>query len=226
MKLKILYAILLLLATFASKANYFNYSVNPYSKIAATSTDLNQAQWVEGTKPRAIKIYKLVFRNFNDTCPPPTKSDYLVLCAYVATAVKAPANEKQYYEYYYEKKLWEMAGIKIGVDNEETVKKKLQLFWNKYKTSCKCDALNFGLPNGNLLKYALSQNMPGLIETLADTYMLDINFIDPADGLNLLDYIIGEVERLKRNTNSAASVKVYEDYKAAVIGLGGKSNRK
>ena len=32
--------------------------------------------------------------------------------------------------------------------------------------------------------------MPDLIVNLADTLGLDINFIDPVDGLNLLDWII------------------------------------
>lgn len=35
--------------------------------------------------------------------------------------------------------------------------------------------------------------MPEVIETLVSTYDCDINFIDPADGLNLLDYINSEI---------------------------------
>lgn len=216
----------MLSTNFAAKANEFNYSISYYAKITAIDVALNKVKSFEEINAVALKMYAIVCKNFNDTCLPPKTSDYKEICAHVATRAKAPLNEIQYYEYYYEKKIDEMACVNIGVDNEETVRKKLQSFWNKYKTSCKCDALSFGLPNGNFLKYALSQNMPEVIETLASTYGLDINFIDPADGLNLLDYIIGEIERLKKLQNSKYAVKVYEDYKASVIGLGGKSNKK
>jgi len=158
--------------------------------------------------------------------PEPQESDYKAICGGIAVRAKSSQNHSYWTEYWYEMKLLQMACFNLDVDDVEIAKKKLQIFWSKYKTSCKCDALDFGLPNGNLLKFALSQHMPDVIETLADTYGLDINFTDPADGLNLLDYIIGEIERLKKLTNSAGSIKVYEDYKARVIGLGGKSNRK
>lgn len=158
--------------------------------------------------------------------PQPQESDYKLLCAHIGTRAKASTETKYFTEYAYEQKLLEMACFNLDLDDEEVAKKKIQIFWNKYKTSCKCDALSFQVQNGNLLKFAISQNMPGVVETLADTYDLDINFIDAADGLNLLDFINSEIARMKKLINSEGSIRVWEECKAGVIGLGGKSNKK
>lgn len=156
--------------------------------------------------------------------PEPTKSHYKLLCADIGTRTKVNSNEYEYYEYTYEKRILLLACVDVKVDDEETIKKKVQIFWNKYKKNCYCDSVTFGVQNGSILKFALAQNFPQVIETLAD-YGCDINFIDPADGLNLLDYVSGEIARLKKLQNSANTVMVYERYKDGIIGLGGKSNK-
>ena len=157
--------------------------------------------------------------------PEPQESDYKLICAHIGVKAKAPLSEIEYYEYAYEKRILQLACVNIGVDNEETIKRKVQIFWNKYKKNFKCDSVDFPIQNGNILKFAISQNMPEVVETLSDTYGLDINFIDPADGLNLLDYINWEIARMKKLINSKGSIRVWEEYKAGVIGLGGKSNK-
>lgn len=224
MKFKISFLTILLLNVFITRASDFG-NFTPYAKITAIDKELSQAKSVEQIKAVALKMYAIICKHLNDTCPPPSKSDYEGILADIGTGAKAPANEIEYYEYNYEKRLLEMACVNIKVDNEETVKKKLQLFWNKYKKKFTCDSLSFSLSNGNILKFALAQNKPGIIETFV-SYGLDINFIDPADGLNLLDWIDAEIEQMKKRSNRGASIKVYEDYKAGVIGLGGKSNKK
>lgn len=123
-----------------------------------------------------------------------------------------------------------LSGINIDeLENgelKEIDKAKLKIFWNKHKTLFKCDSVSFGLSNGNLLKFSLSQNMPEVIKTIAAVFELDINFIDPVDGLNLYDFVDSEIAKLKKLQNSASAVAVYENYKAGIIGLGGKSNKK
>jgi len=161
----------------------------------------------------------------DNDCPPPAANDYKALCLDISSRAKVSAKEQAFYEYTYEKRVLQLACINLELDDEETIKNKVQLFWNKYKTNCKCDSVAFGLQNGNILKFALSQNMPSVIETLASSYELDINFIDPADGLNLLDYVNGEIIRLKELINSEGTVKVYENYKAGIIGIGAKPSK-
>jgi hypothetical protein len=160
----------------------------------------------------------------DNNCPPPKESDYKALCTDIGSRAKVTEKEFEYYEYTWEKRLFSFACVNVQIDNEETIKRKLQSFWNKYKTNCKCDSLTFGVQNGNILKFAFSQDMPSVIETLAD-YGLDINFIDPVDGLNLLDYVNAEISRMSQLQNSENSVMVYNRYRANIIGIGGKSSK-
>lgn len=216
----------LLFFSFSSKAADKNYaSFNTAVKAAVIDNELEQAKSFEELHNVIILMGDIMFKDYGDTCKEPKDIDYEALCLDIGTKTKAPIAEIEYYEYMYEKRILELSCVNVRSDDEETVKRKVQKWWNKYKTKCKCDSLDFGLSNGNLLKFALSQNFPEVIETLSSTYGCDINFIDPVDGLNVLDYISKEISRLKRLINSEFAVKLYEEYKASVIGLGGKSNK-
>ena len=67
--------------------------------------------------------------------------------------------------------------------------------------------------------------MPEVIETLT-YYGMDINFIDPQDGLNMLDYILSNIATVKKLPNNEGLLKVWEEYKTRVIDVDGKSNKK
>jgi len=135
MKYKITFitALLVMLNCLTTKANDFNsnYNFNSYAKITEIDAALNEAKSFEEIKAVAFKMYAMVCEHFNDTCPPPKTKFLQLMCSDVTTRAKPPANEQEYYEYYYEKRFWEMACVNIGIDNEETIKRKLQLFWNK-----------------------------------------------------------------------------------------------
>ena len=64
-----------------------------------------------------------------------------------------------------------------------------------------------------------------LFETLILNYDLDINFIDPVDGRNLLDYIIDEIEKMKITGVSKSSIGVYEKYRDSMISIGAKPSK-
>jgi hypothetical protein len=118
-----------------------------------------------------------------------------------------------------------LACAKIVVDNEETVKTKIQVWWNKYKSQCKCDSNTFNVPNGNILKFAISESQLDFIETLVLNYDLDINFIDPADNRNLLDYLNEELLKMQTNGSSKSTIEIYGKYKENQISLGAKPSK-
>ena len=211
-------ALLLLMSCFNGKANdlkIMNAAFSTASKIAVIDNELGQAKSFKELHYVLLMMGDIVFKDYGDTCNVPKDIDFKAVCADI-----------EYFEYYYEKRILELSCVNVRTDDVENVKRKVQKWWNKFKTKCKCDSLSFGLSNGNLLKFALAQNYPDFVETLASTYGCDINFIDPVDGLNLLDFINAEIERYKKMPNGKSAVKVYEEYKATVIGLGGKSNKK
>lgn len=159
----------------------------------------------------------------DNDCPPPKEKDYKMLCSDVAS--KALAAKNEYYYYSYEKRILELSCVNIEVDDEETIKRKVQLFWNKYKNKCKCDSVTFNIPNVNILKFAITKNTMDFIEVLVLNYELDINFTDPEDMKNLLDYMNDEIEKMKTTGASQSSVKVYEKYRDSLIAIGGKPSK-
>jgi hypothetical protein len=132
----------------------------------------------------------------------PAVSDFKAICSDISARTKAPANESESYEFYYEKRIWELSCANPGTDDEKTANAKINKMWNKYKKDFKCDTLDFALSNGNILKFSLSQKMPEVIETLAGTYGLDINFVDPKDNMNVLDYVNNEIKKLSQLPNN------------------------
>lgn len=118
-----------------------------------------------------------------------------------------------------------MACINIGVDSEEVIKMKIQSWWAKYKLRCKCDSTTFNVPNGNILKFAVSQNQLDFIEVLSENYNLDLNFIDPADKKNLLDYLNDEIATRRNDGSSITTIKIYEKYKRTLITLGAQPSK-
>jgi hypothetical protein len=144
-------------------------------------------------------------------------------CADITTKTKAAGTASDTVEYLYEQRLWEASGAVMGVDDLETAKKKINVWWEENKLKCKCDALGF--PNGNLLKYSISQSFPDLLDTFTSIYDLDINFIDPADGKNVLDYLNDQIARYIATGISKESIKIYEDYRLSLIRLGAKPSK-
>lgn len=152
-------------------------------------------------------------------CPEPTEWDYLYLCNTISNRIKP--NDATNYLTGYEEKLGLLAAVDAKKDNPEDIKKKMQNFWNAYKTKCKCDAINFIVPNGNILKFLVEQNMFDTQEILIEEYGLDFNFIDPADNINLLDFLITRKARYK----SSSLENKYQQLIDLLISIGGKTSK-
>lgn len=228
MKYKIIFGAILLIILNCYNTQAADFAM--YTKIAAIDKELNQAKTVEEIKAVAVKMYGFVLENLGDSFPPPFSDATFKIwnklwCGDIASKAKVPSYENKYFEYVFEKKLWQMAGVLMGIDNDETIKKKIQTWWSKYKKKCTCDSLTFNIPNGNILKYSISKNTTVFLETLVLNYDLDINFIDPVDGRNLLDYIIDEIEKMKITGVSKSSIGVFEKYRDSIISIGGKPSK-
>jgi len=74
-------------------------------------------------------------------------------------------------------------------DSRETLIRKVNCMWDKYKTKFVCDALGFGVPNGNILKYTVNFNFPDFIYLMGEYYNIDFMFVDPADNKTIIQYL-------------------------------------
>jgi hypothetical protein len=58
----------------------------------------------------------------------------------------------------------------------------------------RCNSMDFNVPNGSLLKFAVSRNSDRFLGDVLN-WGLALNHIDPANGRTVLDYIQGEIAR-------------------------------
>lgn len=156
------------------------------------------------------------------TCPAPEVNDFLAICVDIGSKAKVPSNEQDYYEYTYEKRLFKISCANPITDSDIHAKEKIQKMWNIYKKNFKCNTVGFNLQNGNILKFSIAQNMPDVVETFASSYGLDINFVDPVDNKNVLDYVDSEIMRFSNISNGQDLVKIYKEYRSTLIDMGAK----
>ena len=226
-----LFSLLLLFLCFTSKANplleySFSYSCALNNcKISEIDNEIKEAFSINDFRVLALHILEFIKSNLNDTCREPLIKDFRMLCGDLVSKEKVHEEEEtDFYEYEYERRIFNLACVNVRIDSEETIKQKVRLWWEKYKTKCKCDSTTFDQPNGNILKFSISQSHPLFIEFLASNNA-DINFIDPADNRNVLDYLNDLIAKLKVNGSSKTTIQIYEKYRKNIISVGAKPSK-
>ena len=129
-------------------------------------------------------------------CPAPKGGKFVYFCTMVEN------QDIQYIE-----QLIEMSCVDLNKDSPETIKAKVQCMWNKYYAEFGCDNTGFLVPQGNILKYAVNQEFELFIDGVVEDFDLDINLKDPADGKTLLDFVLDEINRYKKDKDYQNKVK-------------------
>ena len=128
-------------------------------------------------------------------CPAPERVDYAKISRYIRDKEKSLEASLTFL---FEEHLLKMSCVDLKNDTRETIIQKVNCMWNIYKTKFACDSLEFNVPNGNVLKFAMNFNFPDAIYLLVDHYGLDVTFIDPADGLSFIGYLDQEISKTKK----------------------------
>ncbi len=132
-------------------------------------------------------------------CPKPKGGKFVYFCTMV---------ENQ--DSQYKKELLQMSCVDHIKDSPETIKAKVQCMWKKYYVEFGCDDAGFLVPQGNILKYAVNQEFEYFVDGVVEEFGLDINLKDPADEKTLLDFVLDEVKRYKKNPEYQEKVKELE----------------
>ncbi len=119
--------------------------------------------------------------------------DFAKLCSYSKDKKRSEVGPP--FTFLFEDILAKMACVDLKKDSKETMIRKINCMWNKYRTKCKCDSLGFGVPNGNIAKYVINFNFPDWYFIMKDNYGLDFNYIDPADGKTLYEWLKQEISK-------------------------------
>ena len=115
----------------------------------------------------------------------------------------------------------DLAGADVTKESRESCTEKISKWWNKYKTLVYCRSSTFDVTFGNVLKFAVVQDFAPFLETIVGTYQMDINFIDPWDNRNVLDYVNDNLAiTIKIQSSTHPQVKVLKENKELLENLG------
>jgi antitoxin component YwqK of YwqJK toxin-antitoxin module len=142
------------------------------------------------------KTYNDRGQNDNCDCAPPEKVDYIAFCS--DTKGKKRAATESEYTFLFEESILKMSCVDLKKDSRETIIRKVNCMWDKYKLKFACDYLGFNVINGNILKFAMNFNFPDFIYLMGDNYNVDFMFIDPADGKTFAQYLDEEMAKTKK----------------------------
>lgn len=155
---------------------------------------------------------------FTQSAPPQTEKEcpnlerFGEICMLVSE--KLEDDESEYNLYLYQTRIYDAACVDIANDSPEEVKRKVQVWWNKYRLHLrlKCDTLAFR--RASLIKYAIQQLSSEFIEDVTNTWGLDMNFIEPEDGKTVLDYLSDQINKEREDSPVKPILKrYYEKFK-------------
>lgn len=130
-----------------------------------------------------------------DNCPKPKPSKLENFCDVIGSQGME-----------YEIELNSMACVKDS-DLATTKKEKVQVMWSKYKNEFTCERDGFMVKDGNVLKLSVFSNFSTFLDGLVNDFEIDINYVDPADGKNVLDFTRDEIARLTSAGNQPDRLK-------------------
>lgn len=121
-------------------------------------------------------------------CPIPSAEEFSNVC--VSIYQKSEAHDPgSGASFSYQEAIWKMSCINSN-DSKEVIIKKIQCMWNKYRELFRC----YGYPtsiasDSNVIKFSLDTGFTPFIYESIRKNKLDMNFIDPADGKTILDFV-------------------------------------
>ena len=91
--------------------------------------------------------------------------------------------------YRYEQKIYAASCVDFSKDTPRSARSKIQKLWNEHQAHLKCDALNFSVQQGSILKYAVQIENYSVVDNAVKNWKLDLNIIDSSDNRTLLDFV-------------------------------------
>lgn len=108
----------------------------------------------------------------------------------------------------------EGACVDLGNDSKATIQSKISTFWNANEDKLKCNSTQFDVPNGNIIKFAVSMKFDEFLTDAVD-WNVNLNEVDRTDGMTVLDYIKSHMDRSKGSHNEKVLQIYYNQLRAA-----------
>ena len=117
------------------------------------------------------------------------------ICMYVGSREKEEGATGRY-AWEYQRKIIAAAKVDTLKDNANIISQKISRMWNKYGDLLVCSNLQFDVSNGSVIKYAVNTMFDAFLRDMI-LWNVNLNKIDEADGMTILDYIQQRIEKSK-----------------------------
>lgn len=125
------------------------------------------------------------------------------------------------WSYAYERKIYDAACVSFERDTGATARTKIQALWINNPEHFRCDATNFRVSKGNILKYAIEMRTYPLVDNAIRSWRLDLNLVDPSDQSTLLDFVETKIAQ----TSELATRQTLRNYWSTLRFAGAKRCR-
>jgi hypothetical protein len=137
------------------------------------------------------------------------------LCSVVYERTRAA--EESGFRWEFERIIYEAAGANEPSKLDQSNLARIQALWNNYPEHFTCASPDFDVPDGSILKYAVSSRNFSFLN-YAISWKLNLNSVDQFDGRTLLDYL----EQQVRDNQGSEIEPQLQEYADAVRSSGGR----
>ena len=142
------------------------------------------------------------------SCPKPVHAANL--CAAVADQTVELEPRHPAVMYQYQSLVYDAACVEAQ-DPEPVVVEKIQAFWNRYGSTLTCRPFDFTPRDGNILKLAVAEQADPFIVDVLSIWRVDLNRVDPVDGMTVLDFIELRQQEAGSNANLVGTYQRFFD---------------
>jgi hypothetical protein len=157
------------------------------------------------TTPPALKPVMAVAAAAQVEPECPNRKKLKNICVMIGEHATDPKNPDKYM---YETRLLQ-AGCVSDSDSEEEKHRKIRETWALFEEDLNCSNIQFDVPRGHLLKYAVSSTFDDFLDD-AVKWKVNLNKVDASDKRTVLDYIKVHME-VNKGTAMEQKLKQYYD---------------
>lgn len=127
-----------------------------------------------------------------DSIPKPTKNQFQSICQDIWD--KEMYEGPYHFGYAYQETLWKISGANPEAEDLKGEYQKVARMWDKYRECFRCSFHTDSVANEkNILKFSIDSGFTVFISEAVKKYNLDVNFIDPADGKTVMDFLKDQI---------------------------------
>jgi hypothetical protein len=138
-------------------------------------------------------------------CPKPTRDEFTGVCNAI---YEKKGDGEGFFGDKYQELMWKISCADPKKDSKEVAYQKIRCMWNKYRVEFRCFGYTgVSAADTNVANFSIDTGFSTFLVAAVKRWKLDMNFIDPADGETLMDFLLMRRESYKNNYTAK-----YEEY--------------